>query len=100
VRPTGFYWIWQGGAEEPEVARWEHECWWVTGERRQVLDEDVRVLQACVLPHDWQIDTNDCPDWRHTYWRCKSCDLVRRGEPNKPPQRSSIFSDDCHGSKP
>ncbi len=44
MRPQGFYWIWQCGAEEPEVARWEHECWWVTGEKRQLLDEDVRVL--------------------------------------------------------
>lgn len=42
---AGFYWIQQRGASEPEVARWEHECWWVTGEKRQLLDEDVRVLR-------------------------------------------------------
>ena len=49
MRPTGFYWVLQRSASEPEVARWEHECWWVTGEKRQLLDEDVRVLSARVV---------------------------------------------------
>jgi hypothetical protein len=44
-REVGFYWVQQRGAKEPEVARWEHECWWVTGEKRQLLDEDLRVFQ-------------------------------------------------------
>jgi hypothetical protein len=49
MRPTGFYWVQQLGASEPEVARWEHECWWVTGEKRQLLNEDVRVLSARIV---------------------------------------------------
>ena len=49
TRSTGFYWVLQRGASAPEVARWEHECWWVTGEKRQLLDEDVRVLSARIV---------------------------------------------------
>ena len=49
MRSNGFYWIQQRGTSEPEVARWEHECWWVTGEKRQLLDEDVRVLSNMIV---------------------------------------------------